>query len=93
MRLMSAGGGSDDVAALRVELYGVALRNSGEVIEVFTARAEADELVATWDTDEPDEVIVTPQGQDRVDRDPVGPQRRLVTGSRHRSGGFRRPIH
>jgi hypothetical protein len=45
MRLVPADDGSDDVAALRVELYGVASRSSGEVIEVFTACAEAEALI------------------------------------------------
>jgi hypothetical protein len=43
-------------AAVRVELYGVVSLVTGEVIEVFSALAEADELVATWDADEPEEV-------------------------------------
>lgn len=53
MRLGPARRGSDDVAVTRVELFGVVSRSSGEVVEVFTARGEADALVATWDADEP----------------------------------------
>jgi hypothetical protein len=55
MQLVRAGDVRDDIAGIRVELYGVVSQISGEVLEVFTSRAEADELVATWDADEPDE--------------------------------------
>jgi hypothetical protein len=55
MRLVPARGGGEDVAATRVELYGVVSRSSGEVIGVFTTRADAEKLVATWDADEPDD--------------------------------------
>jgi hypothetical protein len=55
MRLVPGRSGGEDAAATRVELYGVVSLVTGEAIEVLTARAEADELVAKWDADEPDE--------------------------------------
>jgi hypothetical protein len=53
MRLVPSG--SDDVGETAVELYGVVIRASGEVMEVFTSPADAAALVATWNADEPDE--------------------------------------
>jgi hypothetical protein len=55
MRLVPSGDEGESLAGMRVELYGVVSQISGEVLEVFTSRADADELVATWDADEPEE--------------------------------------
>jgi hypothetical protein len=43
-------------AHAQIALYGVVSVASGEVLEVFAMRREADELVNTWNADEPDEV-------------------------------------
>ncbi len=53
MRLVPSGG--DEVGGMRVELYGVVSLITGEVLEVFASHADAAALVATWDSDEPDE--------------------------------------
>jgi hypothetical protein len=37
-----------------VQLYGVLSHEIAAVIELFSSRAEAEELVACWDQDEPE---------------------------------------
>lgn len=39
---------------MRVRLYGVLSHEIATLIEVFPSRAEADDLVAAWDSDEPE---------------------------------------
>jgi len=40
-------------ARVHVRLYGVLSHEIATVIELFSRRAEAEELVASWDRDEP----------------------------------------
>jgi hypothetical protein len=55
MRVKRRAGDECRQGYVRVELYAVVSLIAGEVLEVFTARAEADALVVTWGRDEPDE--------------------------------------
>jgi hypothetical protein len=41
-------------ARVHVQLYGVLSHEIAAVIELFSSRAEAEELVACWDQDEPE---------------------------------------
>jgi hypothetical protein len=44
----------DFVPPVRLRLYGVLSRETGELMEVFSSPDEASELVLNWDLDEPE---------------------------------------